>query len=124
MARIIVIDDQDALRSIVRRTLERHGHTVMEASDGRAGVRLVREQPADLVITDIFMPGQDGIETLREMRKDFPAIPVIAMSGGSRVGAMDLRQAAEVLGAVRTIQKPFGAHEILRAVREVLGQPR
>lgn len=122
MARIIIIDDQDAIRSIVRRTLERHGHTVVEAPDGQAGMRLLLEQPVDLVITDIFMPGQDGIETLRAVRKDFPGVPVIVMSGGSRIGDLDLREAAEVLGAVRTIQKPFGAHEILKVVSEVLGQ--
>src|SRR5437899_12139333 len=74
MARIIVIDDNDAARSTMRRVLEKAGHQVLEASDGNAGLKLLAETGTALVITDIFMPGQDGIVTLRRIRKEFPGV--------------------------------------------------
>ena len=121
MARIIVIDDQEPIRRVVRRALEKEGHEVLEASDGELGIALLEREAADLVITDIFMPGMDGIQTLREIRKRFPAIKVIAMSGGDSTGLLDLRQDAELLGALKSIQKPFNAREIVELVRGVLG---
>jgi two-component system, chemotaxis family, chemotaxis protein CheY len=120
MARIIVIDDNDAVRLTMRRALEKAGHQVFEASDGEAGMKLLTEPGVDLVITDIFMPGQDGIVTVRRMRKEFPGIKVIAVSGGDATGRMDLRKDAEVLGAARTLRKPFLPAELVQAVRETL----
>ncbi len=120
MARIIVIDDQEPIRRIVRRALENDGHQVFEASDGEVGMALLEREPADVVITDIFMPGMDGIQTLREIRKRFPAIKVIAMSGGDSTGMMDLRRDAELLGAVKSLQKPFNARDIVDIVQTVL----
>src|SRR5213076_428484 len=111
MARIIVIDDQEPIRRIVRRALENDGHQVFEASDGELGMALLEREPVDVVITDIFMPGMDGIQTLREIRKRFPAIKVIAMSGGDSTGLLDLRHDAELLGALKSIQKPFNARD-------------
>jgi len=121
MARIIVIDDQEPIRRIVRRALENDGHTVLDASDGEAGMALLEREPADVVITDIFMPGMDGIQTLREIRKRFPAIKVIAISGGDSSGLLDLRHDAELLGAMKSLQKPFNARDIVELVRSVLG---
>ncbi len=120
MARIIVIDDQEPIRRIVRRALEKEGHEVLEASDGEIGEQLLERSPADVVITDIFMPGQDGIVTLRQIRKRFPAVKVIVMSGGDSSGMLDLRRDAELLGAVKSLQKPFNTREIVDLVREVL----
>src|SRR6266536_6125208 len=120
MARIIVIDDQEPIRRIVRRALENDGHEVFEASDGEVGMALLDREPADVVITDIFMPGMDGIQTLREIRKRFPAVKVIVMSGGDSSGMLDLRRDAELLGAVKSLQKPFNTREIVDLVREVL----
>jgi len=120
MARIIVIDDQEPIRRIVRRALEQDGHEVLDASDGEMGVRLLEQHAADVVITDIFMPGQDGILTLRQIRKQFPAVKVIVISGGDSSGLLDLRHDAELLGAVRSLQKPFTAAELVQTVREVL----
>src|SRR6266568_4403346 len=80
MARIILIDDEDAVRRTVRLALERAGHQVLEASDGEAGLKLLAQSGADLVITDIFMPGQDGIVTVRRIRKESPGVKVIAVS--------------------------------------------
>jgi len=120
MARILVIDDQEAIRRIVRRALEQAGHEVLDASDGEMGMAMLARHSADVVITDIFMPGQDGIVTLREIRKRFPAVKVIVISGGDSTGLMDLRQDAELLGAVSTLQKPFNARELMDKVRDAL----
>ena len=120
MARIIVIDDQEPIRRIVRRALEQEGHEVLDASEGEMGMRLLERHAADVVITDIFMPGQDGILTLRQIRKQFPAVKVIVISGGDSSGLLDLRHDAELLGAVKSLQKPFTAAELIQTVREVL----
>jgi DNA-binding NtrC family response regulator len=121
MARILVIDDQDSIRRVVRRALEQDDHEVFDASDGEVGMEILESQSFDVVITDIFMPGQDGIVTLRQIRKRFPTIKVIVISGGDSTGIMDLRQDAELLGAVKSLQKPFNAREIMDLVRSVLG---
>src|SRR5207247_5337065 len=121
MARVIVIDDQEPIRRIVRRALENDGHEVFEASDGEVGMELLERAPADVVITDIFMPGMDGIQTLREIRKRFPAIKVIAMSGGDSTGLLDLRQDVELPGALKRIQKPINASELVEEVDGVTG---
>jgi len=121
MARILVIDDQEPIRRVVRRALEQDGHEVFDASDGEIGMEILESQSFDVVITDIFMPGQDGIVTLRQIRKRFADVKVIVISGGDSSGLMDLRQDAELLGAVKSLQKPFNAREIMDVVRSVLG---
>jgi len=121
MARVLVIDDQDSIRRVVRRALEQDGHEVFDASDGELGMEILESHSFDIVITDIFMPGQDGIVTLRQVRKRFPEVKVIVISGGDSTGMMDLRQDAELLGAVTSLQKPFNAREIMDVVRSVLG---
>jgi len=121
MARILVIDDQEPIRRVVRRALEQDGHEVFDASDGEVGMEILESHSFDIVITDIFMPGQDGIVTLRQIRKRFPTVKVIVISGGDSTGMMDLRQDVELLGAVKSLQKPFNAKEIVDLVRSVLG---
>ena len=121
MARILVIDDQEPIRRVVRRALEQDGHEVFDASDGELGMEILESHSFDVVITDIFMPGQDGIVTLRHVRKRFPQVKVIVISGGDSTGMMDLRQDAELLGAVKSLPKPFNAREIMDVVRSVLG---
>ena len=121
MASILVIDDQEPIRRIVRRALENERHAVLDASDGELGMQILERETVDVVITDIFMPGLDGIQTLREIRRRFPAVRVIAMSGGDSTGLLDLRKDAELLGAVKSLQKPFTAREIVDVVRAVLG---
>lgn len=120
MARIIVIDDESALRTIVRRSLEPLGHEVLEASDGATGLKLLTAGGADLVITDIFMPGEDGISVARRMRKEFPTVKLIAMSGGGFEGRIDLRSDMKLLGATHTLAKPFAPADLVNVVREVL----
>ena len=120
MARIVIIDDQEPIRRLARRILEREGHRVMDASDGEMGLQIVVRHGADLVITDIFMPGQDGIVTLLELRKKYPNLKVIVISGGDTTGRLDLRQDAVALGAVQSLPKPFTADELIQVVRATL----
>ena len=120
MACIRVIDDDDDLRETVRRTLQSRGHAVQEAEEGGAAIAHLAERAPDLVITDIFMPGQNGIETLIELRKAFPKLKVIAMSGGDASGLLNLLDDAELLGANWTLPKPFTPEELIAAVNHVL----
>jgi DNA-binding response OmpR family regulator len=112
MARILVIDDDRDVREMLRRILEHDGHEVIEASNGEAGVRLYRERPADVVITDIIMPEKEGIETIRDLRRENPQIKIIAISGGGRIGPSDYLNAARMLGAKKTFSKPFSRQEL------------
>src|SRR5437667_12853423 len=118
MARILVIDDQEPIRRVVRRALEQDGHEVLDASDGEIGMEILESQSFDIVITDIFMPGQDGIVTLRQIRKRFPAAKVIVISGGDSSGLLDLRQHAELRRAIKSLQKPFKARELTAVIRD------
>ena len=86
MARILIIDDEEKFRKMLRQMLERAGHEVVEAPDGKEGVKLYREKLTDLIITDIFMPEKEGIQTIKELKRDFPEAKIIAISGGGRNG--------------------------------------
>ena len=86
MARILIIDDDVQILSMLRQTLEREGYEVVEASDGEQGEKLFREKPTDLIITDLIMPEKEGVETIKEIRSEFPETKIIAMSGGGRIG--------------------------------------
>lgn len=121
MARILVIDDDAHIRETVRRILEARGHSVHVVEDGADGIDSIAENAPDLVITDVFMPGQDGIEVLLELRKAFPKLKVIVMSGGDSTGLLNLLDDAELLGASATLPKPFQPEELLSAVTRVLG---
>jgi CheY-like chemotaxis protein len=120
VARILVVDDEPAIRAIVRRILEPAGYEVLEAEDGGDAIRVLNREAVHLVITDIFMPGEDGITTIRRVRRRWPELPIIAMSGGSQAG--ELSAAALALGARRSISKPFTLAEMLTAVQTVLGE--
>jgi CheY-like chemotaxis protein len=117
MALILVIDDDTMVRRTVRALLENAGHAVVDAVDGKTGIMLLEASDVDLVITDIYMPGDDGITTIRRIRRDFPAIPVITISGGSNAGNMN--EVALALGARYALNKPFTNAELLDAVRVV-----
>ena len=124
MARILVIDDDEMLRHTIRRILQRAGYEVIEAGDGTAGVRLYREQGADLVLTDTFMPGQDGLEVIRALRPEQPRPKVLAMSGGGSLGLLEVLEAAVALGAMGAVRKPFTREELLNAIRNALDKSR
>jgi DNA-binding NtrC family response regulator len=119
--RILVIDDDEEIREMLRATLEAAGYDVEVASDGRRGLETQRARPADLVITDIFMPEKEGIETIIELRQEFPSVRIIAMSGGGALRTLDYLPAAEQFGAITTFRKPFDPEAMLATVRRVLG---
>jgi DNA-binding response OmpR family regulator len=118
MAKILVIDDDPEMRSALEQTLKLAGHDVMLAEDGEQGLKVLRDQPANLVITDIFMPNKEGFETINTLRKDFPNVPIIAISGRPELG--NVLAIARRLGSVRTLAKPFQSPELLAAVEEAL----
>ncbi len=121
MARILIIDDEAAIRRLVRIHFERAGYQVTEAPDGRAGLALHAADPADVIITDLFMPDFDGIETIRELRRVGGGVKVIVASGGDSTGRLSMLGDAKLLGADRAFQKPVKPEELVKAVRELLG---
>ena len=122
MAFVLIIDDDDALRGSMRRVLERAGHSVKEAADGEEGLRLYREEPTDLVVTDLIMPGKEGIETIQEFRQEFPEIRILAVSGGGSVDPQGPLFDAEALGADDTLAKPFDIIAFQEAVARLLSR--
>ena len=121
MPRILVIDDDAQLRKMLRKTLENAGYMMIEAPDGVAGAKLFREDPADLVITDIVMEEGGGLETIMSLRRDFPNVKILAISGGGKVVKVDFLSMAKSIGAQLTLEKPFGQQGLLDAVQKVLG---
>jgi len=120
MARILVIDDTAVVRAMIRRWLELEGHEVVEASDGDVGIQLFREQPADLVITDLIMPTKQGIEVIQELREEFPEVKIIAISAGGQLEQEEQLKQAEQFGASRTFKKTSNWKEIIQVVEELL----
>ena len=119
-ARILIIDDEEQIREMLAQMLTREGYEVVHANNGKEGMKACREQKVDLIITDIIMPEKDGIEMILELRRDFPHLKVIAISGGGRLGPDGYLEMAQKLGAHRTFFKPFNRQEILDAVQELL----
>lgn len=120
MPRILLIDDDEAVRMVLRTSLEIMGHEVAVAGNGREGLAMALAGKYDLVITDLIMPEKEGIETIQELHRLQPALKIIAMSGGGRGNAADYLPLAGLLGASRTMAKPFSHEELERAVKEVL----
>ena len=120
MARILVIDDDEKLREMIRRFLEGAGHEVWMAANGKVALERQRQTPADIIITDIFMPEKEGTEFIMDITEEFPQSKVIAISGGGNVKNIDFLKLAENLGALKTFQKPFKQEELLAAVEELL----
>lgn len=121
MPSVLVVDDEDQIRQLIRETLEQAGYEVQEASDGKQGLEHYRAKPADLVIMDILMPDQDGLESIMTLRREFPAARVIAITGGSdMIGILNFLDVAKMLGARRTLQKPFDMQTLLDAAHSEL----
>ena len=124
MARILVVDDDAAVQVTIRLLLERAGHSVVTASDGRKGLALCQTGDFDLLFLDIFMPGMDGFETMRMVRQQRPQIPIIVISGkpiSSEADASpDFLTMATKLGAISSLQKPFRPADLLAAVTDCL----
>jgi two-component system response regulator (stage 0 sporulation protein F) len=115
MASILIIDDEEIIRALLRSVLEAAGYEVTEAANGRIGLELYRQNPRDLVITDILMPELNGLDMLLELTREFLRAKVIAISGaGEGKNVLDV---AKLLGARQTFQKPFSVAKLLGAVR-------
>jgi DNA-binding response OmpR family regulator len=125
MARILLIDDNDVFRTMLRQTLTHFHHTVIEARNGKEGLKLFSSARADLVITDLVMPETEGLEVLIELRKAHPAAKLIAISGGGRGSGTDYLHMAAKLGANRVLTKPFHHEALLAVINELLatGEP-
>jgi DNA-binding NtrC family response regulator len=120
MKSILIVDDDELARKACRIILERAGYAVLEAANGNEAIRQYDDNKPDLVLTDIFMPEKDGIETLFEIKmKDNDAI-IIAISGGGRIGPDNYLDAAKKLGATITLEKPISSEALLKAVKDAL----
>ncbi len=118
---VLLADDDDVLRGVQTDFLRRFGFTVHAAEDGRAAINSLKNNHVDLVITDMVMPGSDGVEVIRHIRKLFPDMKIIAISGGGATRRELLLDIARVLGVSRTVEKPFTMTTLLGTVLEVLG---
>jgi len=124
MPHILVIDDEDEVRAVLRRALERAGYEVSEAVDGKEGLRQFRQKPADLIIVDIFMPEKEGLETILEIHEVGKRVKTIAMSGGGMTGSLEYLDYAKKFGVDRTFTKPLDLKEMVETVTTLLGLDR
>ena len=118
MSRILLIDDDEQVRTLLGRILKEAGHEVVEASNGREALECFRKVPTELVLTDILMPESDGLEVIAWIVEQHPTTRVIAMTGGR--GENNFLRSAEIVGAHRILAKPFGPERLLRVVQEEL----
>jgi CheY-like chemotaxis protein len=121
MARILVIEDDAGIRTLLKDALQLESHEVFDACDGEQGAKIYRRHEIDMVITDVFMPEKEGLEVIMELRSKHPDVKIIAISGGSRNIKMDYLKVAENLGANRSFKKPFSLAEVIAAVKELVG---
>lgn len=117
--RVLLIDDNADLTSMLSLCLQADGMEVTVASNGESGLAALEGHPVDVVVTDLFMPDKDGIETIVELRKRHPEVKIVVMSGFTTVGGTDYLGVAREIGAVTTLKKPFDPAELTRVVREL-----
>ena len=132
MGSILIIDDEEDIRDALQIVLESVGHNVKVASNGNEAVELQRSEPADLIITDVIMPGKDGVDTIKEIRQEFPGIRIIAISGGGGVQPTEYvpeaitttayLAAAKEAGADMVFTKPFERNVLIQAVDDLFGK--
>ena len=120
MKLILIIDDDDLFRAMLRQMLESEGYEVLDAPNGMEGIRLYRTKPTDLIITDILMQEKEGFQTIMELQQIFPEVKIIAISGGGCVGPDNYLKIAKMLGVHSTFKKPFQREELLETVLELL----
>jgi CheY-like chemotaxis protein len=121
MTTILLVDDDDLSRGAVHKMLERSGYTVHSTGIGQEALARYRQEPSDLVITDLIMPETDGLEMIQELRRTNPGVRILAISGGGRVDAEEYLSVARKFGAVEVLSKPFTGQELKRAVEAALG---
>lgn len=120
MARILLIDDDEQVRNMLRMRLSRAGHEVIEAGDGREALEKFRAEPTELIITDIVMPEKEGLEVIMEICRDYPKVNVIAISGGGRIDASSYLDMATKFGAKHVFSKPVDWEKLQKAIDELL----
>ncbi len=121
-SRILIIEDDSEVRELLRTILSRAGYEISVASDGIQGIHAFRTDPTDLIITDLVMPGKEGLETIVDLKREFPDLKIIAISGGGQDGQNTYLNAAKLCGATMTFRKPFKNVDILAAVKNLLDQ--
>ena len=121
MTRVLFIDDNDDFRTLALRWLRSHGIEAEGAANGVQGLALQRARPADVIVTDIFMPEKEGIETIHELRREFPEVKIIAVTGLEPLRHYDVFEVARQVGAMKTLKKPFKFEDLIAAVRELTG---
>jgi DNA-binding response OmpR family regulator len=121
MARILVVDDDAAVRDSIHAILSLHGYDICQAGDGRQCEKVVRQGVPDLVILDIMMPERDGMATIRSLRRSYPGVKILAISGGGEMHLQEALPFAEALGAHASLPKPFRAGDLLAAVHTLVG---
>lgn len=123
MAKIMVVDDEPSLRTMLSHMLAQDHHEVILGKDGEQGIKLYKENLPDLVISDLVMPNKNGIDMILELKKDYPDLRLIAISGGGGItGSFDYLPTAKLIGANLILNKPFGLKELRKALQEVLGE--
>jgi signal transduction histidine kinase/CheY-like chemotaxis protein len=120
--RILVIDDDEQMRALLKQAMQWAGFEVTTAENGRKGQQAFEERPTDLIITDLIMPEQEGLETIRVIKKNHPTVKIIAISGGGRIGPEAYLPAAMELGADRVFSKPFDIKELVANVQDLLNK--
>ncbi len=120
VATILIVDDDSQVCDLLKQVLEGEGYSVMTAVNGQEGINLHRAHQADLIVLDILMPEKEGLETILELRREFPQVKIIAMSGGSERAKLNLLDLAKRLGAQYSLQKPFQLEKFSTLVREAL----
>lgn len=119
--RILVIDDDNDVRQLICRMISGEGYETLEASNGKEGMKIIRNEPKiDLVITDLIMPEQEGIETIKEVKRDFSHIKILAISGGGKIDAQDYLAIAKGMGADLALSKPFVRQDFLDAIQKLM----
>ncbi len=121
--RILIIDDDEQIRVLLQQMMEWAGFEVEVAENGKVAMNIQKQNPADLVITDLIMPEQEGLETISRLKKDYEGIKIIAISGGGRIGPEAYLPAAQELGADRVFSKPFDIQSVVDTVKELLNVP-
>lgn len=118
--RILVIDDEPTALDVISEILQHAGYEVVLAKNGQEGVELFREQPCDLVVTDMVMPVKDGLQTILDLRVEAPELPIVAISGGGNISKERYLAVAGYLDKVITVGKPFTVDILVSAVKQLL----
>jgi len=120
MARILVVEDDLPVRAVIRRMLKAEGHDIFEASNGEEAIEIYKNEIVDLLVLDILMPVKEGLETIKELKRDYPDVKIIAISGGGKVSPPYYLDLAMKFGAQKTFAKPFAWKKLIGTVNELL----